>query len=740
MAFDPTQITGLILWLDASQLTTLTNSPSAASPALGNITTGTAVGTWYDASGNGNHFSQATANNQPTFLTTGHIGTGGTVAANYCVQFIATAGESGGSDVGSEGQRLTERSASLHTTCGTDNTVLMLLYKNSSAEDSSYQTFLTNNTGGSGAEFLLRFSGKFTRYNGSAGATLSESATHALVYTYASSGTVESFYIDSAAATVATYSSGRPAMTSGAFSVSDNVNALNGQVCEYLVYNSALLNTQIAEIFAYWNTKWGTSFNASAGPLTTGTLQATNVSKTTQTVSSSNPSGGTSPYAYKWYRSTTSGTASAIAVSGNLVSGATALTLNDTGLTVQTIYYYVLQTTDSATPTPAVVLSVVLTAPTHGNTTVKIAFIGDSITYGAESTVSPPTAYGLALQAAYPQLDVQIYNYGFSGQEFRYYSRLSYPGGTNGSSGVIGLLTTLQAAGITYLCIEEGTNDCYNSAAMYGTDTSMTPTNYAADMVDVTGYLTSHGITCFVNEIIYRGTTMDNATTGIPAYNAAAQGITYGGLLILGDTSAYAFFKANSSLLVDGTHPGVTGSIDLGNYWEAASGATIANDMLSAMGRATITLARSRVRVLAASRPRPAPRSTSARSRVRVLAASRPRPAPRSTSARSSLRVLAVSRPWPAVRSTSPRSRVRVLAVSRPRPAVRSPSGRQPVVGQVSGSLHRSTCPTNTRRSRSRLATSIPLTSTRNRRRSFRRATSTPSTSTRNEPRSSPWG
>lgn len=268
----------------------------------------------------------------------------------------------------------------------------------------------------------------------------------------------------------------------------------------------------------------------------------------------------------------------------------TALTLNDTGLTVQTIYYYVLQTTDSATPTPAVVLSVVLTAPTHGNTTVKIAFIGDSITYGAESTVSPPTAYGLALQAAYPQLDVQIYNYGFSGQEFRYYSRLSYPGGTNGSSGVIGLLTTLQAAGITYLCIEEGTNDCYNRAAMYGTDTSMTPTNYAADMVDVTGYLTSHGITCFVNEIIYRGTTMDNATTGIPAYNAAAQGITYGGLLILGDTSAYAFFKANSSLLVDGTHPGVTGSIDLGNYWEAASGATIANDMLSAMGRATITL------------------------------------------------------------------------------------------------------------------------------------------------------
>ena len=472
-------------------------------------------------------------------------------------------------------------------------------------------------------------------------------------------------------------------MTSGAFSVSDNVNALNGQVCEYLVYNSALLNTQIAANLRLLEHEVGHVVQRLRRP-----AHHRHPASNERQQDHANGQLVESQRRHQPLRLPVvplHNKRHSISDRGLRQPGlsATALTLNDTGLTVQTIYYYVLQTTDSATPTPAVVLSVVLTAPTHGNTTVKIAFIGDSITYGALSTVSPPTAYGLALQAAYPQLDVQIYNYGSNGQVFRVYSRLSYPGGTNGSSGVIGLLTTLQAAGITYLCIEEGTNDCYNSAAMYGTDTSMTPTNYAADMVDVTGYLTSHGITCFVNEIIYRGTTMDNATTGIPAYNAAAQGITYGGLLILGDTSAYAFFKANSSLLVDGTHPGVTGSIDLGNYWEAASGATIANNMLSATGTAAITLVRSPARAPAASRPRAAPRSIPQRLPARAPAASRPRPAPRSTSPRSAERALAASRPRAAPRPSSPRFSPRVPAASRHRAAPRFPWTRSPRRGAV---------------------------------------------------------
>jgi lysophospholipase L1-like esterase len=575
MSFDPTQISGLQLWLDASQPTTLTNSPTAAPPAPGNITSGTLVGTWYDNSGNGNHFSQSNSTYQPTYYSSGgHIGSGAYVS------FVPPSASGGYT---TDGPTLTERTANLHTICATNNTVLMLLYKGTSSLDGTYQAFFTNNVGGSGAEFLLRISGKFTRYNGSAGVTMSEGATHALVYTYASSGTVETFYIDSAASAGATYTSGRTGMTSSAFEIGDEQYSINGQVCEYLVYNSALLNTQIAQIFAYWNTKWGTSFNASAGPLTTGSLQVTSVTKTSQTVISSSPSGGTSPYTYQWYRSTTSGTASAIAVSGNLISGATSLTLNDTGLTLQTTYYYVLQTTDSATPTANVVLSAVLTAPTHGNTTVKIGFIGDSITYGAESTVPPPTAAQTALQSAYPRLDVQVTDYGVDGQQFRYYSRLTYSGGTNGSSGVVSLLTTLQAAGITYVSIMEGTNDWAAGPGNGGSDTSFSPANYAADMVNVTSYLTAAGITCFVNQLIYRTTSgADSSSTGLPAWNAELASLSYGGLLDQGDTSAYAYFKANTSELADGLHPNTAGSVTLGDYWASAIGPVIAATVLPA--------------------------------------------------------------------------------------------------------------------------------------------------------------
>jgi len=53
--FDPRQIPGLKLWLDASQIAGLND--------------GDAVGTWSDLSGNGNDATQATASNKPTFQT-----------------------------------------------------------------------------------------------------------------------------------------------------------------------------------------------------------------------------------------------------------------------------------------------------------------------------------------------------------------------------------------------------------------------------------------------------------------------------------------------------------------------------------------------------------------------------------------------------------------------------------------------------------------------------------------------
>ena len=55
VAWNPTNIAGCVLWLDANQITGLNN--------------GDPVATWSDMSGNGNDATQAVGANQPTYRT-----------------------------------------------------------------------------------------------------------------------------------------------------------------------------------------------------------------------------------------------------------------------------------------------------------------------------------------------------------------------------------------------------------------------------------------------------------------------------------------------------------------------------------------------------------------------------------------------------------------------------------------------------------------------------------------------
>lgn len=79
--------------------------------------------------------------------------------------------------------------------------------------------------------------------------------------------------------------------------------------------------------------------------LTAGALSTVSVTSTTASLSSAVATSGTAPYTYQWYRSTTTGFSPG---GGNIVAGATALTLNDSGLIPGTQYYYVVVVTDSA--------------------------------------------------------------------------------------------------------------------------------------------------------------------------------------------------------------------------------------------------------------------------------------------------------------------------------------------------------------------------------------------------------
>lgn len=75
-----------------------------------------------------------------------------------------------------------------------------------------------------------------------------------------------------------------------------------------------------------------------------GALSKVLVGQSTANLSSAVATGGTGPYTYQWYRSITNGFTPG---AGNLISGATALSLADSGLLANTTYYYVVVATDT---------------------------------------------------------------------------------------------------------------------------------------------------------------------------------------------------------------------------------------------------------------------------------------------------------------------------------------------------------------------------------------------------------
>lgn len=94
---------------------------------------------------------------------------------------------------------------------------------------------------------------------------------------------------------------------------------------------------------------------------TAGALTQVSVASTSARLSSAAATAGTAPYTYQWYRSTTTGFTPG---GGNIIAGATALTLNDTGLIPNTQYYYKVVATDAGSVTgESAQLAVATSAP-----------------------------------------------------------------------------------------------------------------------------------------------------------------------------------------------------------------------------------------------------------------------------------------------------------------------------------------------------------------------------------------
>lgn len=82
--------------------------------------------------------------------------------------------------------------------------------------------------------------------------------------------------------------------------------------------------------------------------VTAGALTQLSVGSNGATLQSAVATAGTAPYTYQWYRSTTTGFTPG---GGNIITGATSLTLVDTGLIPNTVYYYKVIATDAVPAT-----------------------------------------------------------------------------------------------------------------------------------------------------------------------------------------------------------------------------------------------------------------------------------------------------------------------------------------------------------------------------------------------------
>lgn len=130
----------------------------------------------------------------------------------------------------------------------------------------------------------------------------------------------------------------------------------------------------------YYNAKTDLDFvipyygymNDTNGALLNGLASLVSFSSTICTVKVTNAIGGTAPYAYQWYRSTTPGFTPG---GGNIVGGATNQTLNDTGLTDGTTYYYKNVVTDNIAATSiSNQISVTPVAPQAGAIVINWSF------------------------------------------------------------------------------------------------------------------------------------------------------------------------------------------------------------------------------------------------------------------------------------------------------------------------------------------------------------------------------
>ena len=234
--FSPTSISGLQLWLDASDSSTI-------------IQSGGNVSQWNDKSGNSYNASQSTGANQPAYITAGQNGLN-------LLRFTTT------------GQSLTINSALTSSSVYTAFVVWLSRNNTNSGLQAGFYiapALLFNASGlGSYNWLAYRISGaddsQYSIYNNYHISAIAQSDTSDF-----------NMYTDANSPTASSGASQYSSLTKSIIGTDEYNQTFIGDICEIIYYPKLLTGTQIAQVQAYLQAKWiasppafGTNFSNSA--------------------------------------------------------------------------------------------------------------------------------------------------------------------------------------------------------------------------------------------------------------------------------------------------------------------------------------------------------------------------------------------------------------------------------------------------------------------------------------------
>lgn len=228
--FNPKSINGLKLWLDATDATTITLN-------------GNSVSEWRDKSGNGFHFSQATANNQPSYT--------GTINGKSAIAFDGT------------NDGLDRNGVTNSGVADTTGACAFIVYE-ISGTDTQYAALKTFTSGSGHDRFNTTTYHCYFRVQRFANLSPAPPSSGKVLLTSSSnvSGDTQVLRINGAAGPsqpcATTFAAWRTQQGgSGNWAVGYDASYLLGSIGEVIVVGRAVASTEIAAVERYLAEKWG---------------------------------------------------------------------------------------------------------------------------------------------------------------------------------------------------------------------------------------------------------------------------------------------------------------------------------------------------------------------------------------------------------------------------------------------------------------------------------------------------